>query len=104
MAASVCTPTTSPNFSSTPRSVRPGVLVYQPVLLAVAGDGRILLEVHQDIYGKGIEPRKTVREMAEANGLDRALDWSRVDAVIAAQEGLAREVGRLPRNELKGLP
>lgn len=82
----------------------PGVLVYQPVLLAVAGDGRILLEVHQDIYGKGVDPRQTVREMAEANGLDRALDWSRVDAVIAAQEGLAREVGRLPRNELKGLP
>lgn len=81
-----------------------GVLVYQPVLLAVTGDGRILLEVHQDIYEKGIDPRKTVREMAEANGLDRALDWSRVDAVIAAQEGLAREVGRLARNELKGLP
>lgn len=81
-----------------------GVLVYQPVLLAVTGDGRILLEVHQDIYGMGVDPMQTVREMAEANGLDRALDWSRVDAVIAAQEGLAREVGRLARNELKGLP
>jgi L,D-transpeptidase ErfK/SrfK len=79
-----------------------GVLVYQPVLMAVTGDGRILLEVHQDIYEKGIDPRHTVREMADANGLDRALDWSRVDAVIAAQEGLAREVGRLGRNGLKG--
>ncbi len=79
-----------------------GALVYQPVLMAVTGDGRILLEVHQDIYEKGIDPRHTVREMAEANGLGRALDWSRVDAVIAAREGLAREVGRLPRNGLKG--
>ena len=79
-----------------------GVLVYQPVLMAVTADGRILLEVHQDIYEKGIDPRHTVREMAEANGLGRALDWSRVDAVIAAQEGLAREVGRLARNGLKG--
>jgi L,D-transpeptidase ErfK/SrfK len=79
-----------------------GVLVYQPVLMAVTGDGRILLEVHQDIYDAGIDPRQTVRAMAKANGLDRALDWPRVDAVIAAQEGLAREVGRLARNGLKG--
>lgn len=80
----------------------PGRIIYQPVLLAVLDDGRILLEVHRDIYGKGIDPRQAVREMAEANGLDRALDWSGVDAVIAAQEGLAREVGRLARNGLKG--
>lgn len=81
-----------------------GLLAYQPVLLAVTGDGRILLEVHRDIYNKGIDPRQTVRDMAESNGLSQALDGARVDAVIAAQEGLAREVGRLERDGLKGTP
>lgn len=81
-----------------------GVLVYQPVLLAVTGDGRILLEVHQDIYNENIDPAQTVRDMAEANSLSQDIDWHRVDAVIAAQEGLAREVGRQTRTGLKGMP
>jgi L,D-transpeptidase ErfK/SrfK len=81
-----------------------GLLIYQPVLLAVAEDGRILLEVHRDIYKKGVAPAQTVRDMAEANGLSQDIDWPRVDAVIAAQDGLAREVGRRVRNGLKGTP
>lgn len=81
-----------------------GRLVYQPVLLAVVEDGSILLEVHRDIYKKGIDPAQTVRDMAEANGLSHAVDWPAVDAVIAAQDGLAREVGRLGPYDLKGHP
>jgi len=81
-----------------------GLLIYQPVLLAVAEEGRILLEVHRDIYNKGIDPALTVRAMAEAYGLSQDIDWPRVNAVIAAQEGLAREVGRQARNGLKGTP
>jgi len=81
----------------------PGRLVYQPVLLAVVENGRILLEVHRDIYGKGIDPERTVRALAEAHGLSRAIDWPAVEAVIAAQDGLAREVGRT-RNGTQGKP
>lgn len=73
-----------------------GRLIYQPVLLAVVEDGRILLEVHADIYGKGGDPAQTVRDMAAANGLSQAIDWPLAEAVIAAQEGRAAEVGRLP--------
>ncbi|WP_324780931.1 L,D-transpeptidase family protein [Thiobacillus sedimenti] len=81
----------------------PGRLIYQPVLLAVLDDGRILLEVHRDIYRQGIDPARVVRDLAEANGLSQAIDWPKVDAVIAAQDGLAEEVGRLPGNT-KGHP
>jgi L,D-transpeptidase ErfK/SrfK len=81
-----------------------GRLIYQPVLLAVVENGRILLEVHRDIYNKGIDPAQTVRDMAKAHGLSHDMDWPAVDAVIAAQEGLAREVGRLARDDLKGKP
>ena len=82
----------------------PGRLIYQPVLLAVIEDGRILLEVHRDIYKKGIDPAQTVRNLAEANGLSQAVDWPKVDAVIAAQDGLAEKVGHLAGNGSKGQP
>jgi L,D-transpeptidase ErfK/SrfK len=81
-----------------------GRIVYQPVLLALTEDDRILLEVHQDIYHKGINPALTIRNMAEAHGLTQDIDWPTVDAVVAAKDGLAREVGRLTRAVLKGTP
>jgi len=82
----------------------PGRLVYQPVLLAVLDDGRIVLEVHRDIYDKGIDPAQTVRDLAEAHDLSQDIDWSSVETVIAAQDGLAREVGRRTRNSRQGEP
>jgi L,D-transpeptidase ErfK/SrfK len=82
----------------------PARLIYQPALLAVVEDGRILLEVHRDIYNKGIDPAQTVRDMAQANDLSHDMNWPAVDAVIAAQDGLAREVGRLAHDDLKGKP
>lgn len=80
-----------------------GRIVYRPVLLAVIED-RILLEVHRDIYNKGIDPAQAVRELAEAHGLSQGIDWPAADAVIAAQDGLAQEVGRLARNRVKEKP
>ena len=80
-----------------------GRLIYQPVLLAVVEDGRILLEVHRDIYDQGTNPAQTVRELAAAHDLNPAIDWPKVATVIAAQDGLAREVGRL-RNNTQGKP
>jgi len=81
----------------------PGRLIYQPVLLAVADDGRILLEVHRDIYELGFDLAQTVRDMAGAHDLIQAIDWSKVETAIAAQDGLAREVGRT-RNPPQGTP
>lgn len=81
----------------------PGRLIYQPVLLAVVEDGRILLEVHRDIYNMGVDPAQTVRDLANAHELGPSIDWSRVADVIAAQDGLAREVGRV-RNTTLGKP
>jgi L,D-transpeptidase ErfK/SrfK len=81
-----------------------GRLIYQPVLLAWLEDGRILLEVHPDIYGKAPAPARVARDMAQTYGLVQGIDWKQADAVIAAQEGLAREVGFLTRRGKKGTP
>jgi L,D-transpeptidase ErfK/SrfK len=81
-----------------------GRIVYRPVLLAALEDGRILVEVHRDIYDQGIDPAQTVRDLAEANGLSDDIDWALADGVIAAQDGIAREVGREAREGSKGEP
>lgn len=70
-----------------------GKIIYAPVLLARTGDGRIYLEVHRDIYGKGSDPLSTVRSLAAASNLIDLLDWRRAEAVIREQDGVAREVG-----------
>ena len=82
----------------------PGRLIYQPVLLAWLDDGRILLEVHPDAYAKAGDPFEVAHAMAQAYGLVPGIDWARAEAVIAAQEGIAREVGHLPRTRTQGTP
>jgi L,D-transpeptidase ErfK/SrfK len=69
------------------------LVVYQPILLAEAG-GEIWLEVHPDVYGRGRDPRAEVQRLADMAGLTSGLDWQAVGAVLAAQHGVARAVGR----------
>ena len=70
-----------------------GKIIYAPILLARLADGRIFLEVHRDIYKKGIAPIKIVEDAAKAQGLSGMIDWSKVQDIIRLKEGLAREVG-----------
>ncbi|MEQ1814676.1 MAG: L,D-transpeptidase family protein [Candidatus Nitrotoga sp.] len=70
-----------------------GKIIYAPVLLVRLGDGRIFLEVHPDIYKKGIKPLTLVVKLAQAQGIANMLDWDGVKNVIRLREGLAREVG-----------
>jgi len=69
-----------------------GKLVYQPVLLFQAPDGTVYLEVHRDIYKKGIDANKMARELAETAGVSDRIDWEQAASVIDAHEGVARDV------------
>ncbi len=71
-----------------------GEIVYQPLLMAQV-DGRLYLEVQPDIYKRAANPTATVRRIVAAQQLDTLVDWARIDAVIAEQAGLARDVGRV---------
>jgi L,D-transpeptidase ErfK/SrfK len=70
-----------------------GRIVYAPVLLARTDDG-VFLEAHPDVYGRDRSTSiATVREWAAAGGLTDAIDWERARNVLAAREGIARDVG-----------
>jgi L,D-transpeptidase ErfK/SrfK len=69
-----------------------GRLVYQPVLLFQAPDGIVYLEVHRDIYKRGMDAHKIAGELAEAAGVSGRIDWGKAASVINASEGVARDV------------
>ena len=71
-----------------------GVLLYQPVLVAIHGED-VFVEAHRDIYGRG--PADTlafVRMRAYELGVLDRVNWDRVTAVIRERAGIARPVAR----------
>jgi L,D-transpeptidase ErfK/SrfK len=74
----------------------PGLLIYEPVLMTMSGDAAYL-EVHRDVYRRAVaEPRAVARQLASEIGVSALIDWTLADAVIAAREGIARVVTRVP--------
>ncbi len=67
-------------------------IIYQPVALAVLGDGGIFLESDPDPYDQGRPDIQSVREAARAAGADKAIDWPRASRVLVLVEGIARRI------------
>jgi L,D-transpeptidase ErfK/SrfK len=70
----------------------PVEIVYEPVLLAGTGDGRLFLEVHPDVYDRAPDALEAVRELADRHGLTSDLDWDFVGKAAEDQEGIARPI------------
>lgn len=77
----------------------PGTIIYQPVLLYHAPDNKIYLEVHRDVYRQGMDANELIKELAAAAHVDSRIDWDKAAQVIAAREGVARDVTRAAQQE-----
>jgi L,D-transpeptidase ErfK/SrfK len=71
----------------------PVKIIYAPVLLSKLENGLILVEVNPDVYNRGSDPLRTLRDVARAQGLEDRIDWTVVAEIVRAKEGLAREAG-----------
>jgi L,D-transpeptidase ErfK/SrfK len=69
----------------------PGLLLYQRLMVARLED-RVFLEVHRDVYRKEPNPLEDLQAILKANYLGPVLDWTAAKAIIAKQEGVARDV------------
>jgi L,D-transpeptidase ErfK/SrfK len=67
--------------------------IYQRVIVARATD-RVFLEVHRDVYRKQPDAFGALRAAARAGNFESLLDWEKAKAIIAKQEGIAREITR----------
>jgi L,D-transpeptidase ErfK/SrfK len=70
----------------------PVVIVYEPVLLARAGDGRIMAEVDPDVYNRAGDASMALRSGARAANLDGGIDWTAAAAAARSKQGVARDI------------
>jgi hypothetical protein len=77
-------------------TVLPGdslTILFEPVLIAHVGDS-VFLEVHPDVYKKGIDGLSVALVRARAGAFFDLLDLARVQEVIRKHDGIARDVTR----------
>ena len=68
-----------------------GVLLYQPVIVGMAG-GRIWLEANRDEYRRAPNALRYVRDAAQRGGLSELIDWNAVDEALRLRLGRAVDV------------
>ncbi len=70
----------------------PGEIVYQPVKVAVTGEGRVFLEVNQDVYGQVGDVGSEVKRLLRRHNAEDLVSWARVAQVVRARKGIAEEI------------
>ena len=69
-----------------------GEIIYHPVKIATTPEGKILLEVHADIYNKSKGLQREAKELIQRYGLDEYVDWEKVKLAIKKRTGIAVEI------------
>lgn len=82
-------------FHETPNGL-PVEIVYDPISIAVDADGRIWLEVHEDVYRGRKADLALVRQALTIANLDDWVDWDRAAEVVKRKWGTAEDITRAP--------
>lgn len=69
-----------------------GEIIYQPVKLAMADDGRVFLEVHRDVYNQYQNLEDVARSLIEKSNLKQRVDWERVKTSVRNRKGVPVDV------------
>lgn len=70
----------------------PGEIIYKPVKLAVTESGRVLLEVHTDVYKKYKNLEDEAKKMIAASKVASRVDWAKVRELVKTRTGIAEDV------------
>ncbi len=72
-----------------------GIIVYQPVKLAVSLEGRVFLEVNGDVYGRfSGNLESEVRKLVSRRKVETKVDWTKVARVLKKKSGIPEEITR----------
>jgi L,D-transpeptidase ErfK/SrfK len=71
-----------------------GEIIYEPVSVAVADNGRIFLQVDRDAYHRVMSMEEEVKARIEKRGFTDKVDWTRVESAIRKRSGIAEDVTR----------
>ena len=71
----------------------PGIIVYQPVKLALNEDGKVFLEVNRDVYDRySGDLENEVRKLVTRRKVEGKVDWKKITAVIRKKSGVPEEI------------
>jgi L,D-transpeptidase ErfK/SrfK len=70
-----------------------GIIVYQPVKLAVSPNGRIYLEINRDVYDrfKG-NLEKEVRKQISRRKIEGKVDWNKIGVLLKSKSGIPEDI------------
>ena len=69
-----------------------GSNTYWPILLEIRTDGRIIIEVHSDIYRRGVKGRQALQQLAETHAVNDKIDWTLADSALKAATGVPVDI------------
>lgn len=69
-----------------------GEIIYKPVKLAVADNGRVYLEVHPDVYNRNSNLVAEARQLVEKQQLSELVDWDKLQSVVKQKRGVAEDI------------
>lgn len=69
-----------------------GEIIYKPVKLVVTENGRIFLEVHNDIYKMSTNLVTEARQLIEKQNLADLVDWNKFKMVLKQRSGIAEDI------------
>ncbi len=79
-----------------------GMIVYQPVKLAVSSEGKLFLEVNRDVYGRFPgELESEVRKLVTRRKVEARVDWNKVAELLKKKSGIPEEITRDPADTLR---
>ncbi len=70
----------------------PGELVYEPVKVAVSGEGKVFVESDPDVYGKVKNMMAEVIKRFDELEVADQVDWDKVERIIRDQSGNAEDI------------
>jgi len=69
-----------------------GEIIYEPVKVAIAADGRTYVEIRTDVYRKYPSIKGHVTKLLETRGVSGKVDWQKIDRLIKDESGVAADV------------
>jgi L,D-transpeptidase ErfK/SrfK len=70
----------------------PGKIIYKPVKMVKAQNGKVFLEVYRDFYKMGINYSAEVKRMLKEISADNDVDWNKIGEAIKAKDGIVKDV------------
>jgi len=69
-----------------------GEIIYNPIKVAISGEGRVFLEVHADIYGKINDMAAETKRLIDEAGVANKVDWQKVGIMLKEKSGIAEDI------------